>query len=139
MSRTGRQRKQPWDEAQSATAWKKVERGCSEKSEPHRVDMGCLHFKRKEQMPTLIAKDRSGVDFKRGDWKMGRLGMSWERVAEVCPLHLLCIKIIGYTGSTSFLDNVRNTVNNWPRRLEEKRSQQAATQFRTDAKRQFWT
>ncbi|GKF29975.1 hypothetical protein Tco_0096317, partial [Tanacetum coccineum] len=34
---------------------------------------------------------------------------------------------------------VRNTVNNWPRRLEEKRSQQAATQFRTNAKRQFWT
>ncbi|GKD45947.1 hypothetical protein Tco_1270592 [Tanacetum coccineum] len=111
MSRTGRQRKQPLDEAQSATAWKKVERGASEvdalipyvvkelsdndhfvlkgaarseqggfscgvrqeadlihhssihhhfsliificRPNPHRVDMGCLHFKRKEQMPTL--------------------------------------------------------------------------------------
>ncbi|GJV00688.1 hypothetical protein Tco_1329958 [Tanacetum coccineum] len=32
---------------------------------------------------------------------------------------------------------VTNTLNNWPRRLEEKRSQQqAATQFLTDAKRQ---
>ncbi|GJZ71420.1 T-complex protein 1 subunit beta [Tanacetum coccineum] len=48
--------------------------------------------------------------------------------------------IAGYTGSASFLDNVRNTVNNWPRCLEEKRwQQQAATKFRTDAKRQIWT
>ncbi|GJR39599.1 hypothetical protein Tco_1215283 [Tanacetum coccineum] len=38
-------------------------------------------------------------------------------------------------GTTSM---VRNTVNNWLRRLEEKRlQQQAATQFHTDAKRQF--
>ncbi|GJT60427.1 MADS-box transcription factor 6 isoform X2 [Tanacetum coccineum] len=30
------------------------------RSKPHRVDMGCLHFKRKEHVPTLVAKDRSG-------------------------------------------------------------------------------
>nr|GFC85512.1 hypothetical protein [Tanacetum cinerariifolium] len=30
------------------------------RSKPHRVDMGCLHFKGKEQVPTLVAKDRSG-------------------------------------------------------------------------------
>ncbi|GKC74188.1 hypothetical protein Tco_1120071 [Tanacetum coccineum] len=42
------------------SAPKKFKNQHKRRSEPHRVDIGCLHFKRKEQVPTLVAKDRSG-------------------------------------------------------------------------------
>nr|GEY12993.1 DNA-directed RNA polymerase II protein [Tanacetum cinerariifolium] len=54
-----RQRKQPWDEAQSATAWKKVERGIKSASEnDYTTDKGLAN----EQQAYPSANPESGDD-----------------------------------------------------------------------------